>query len=517
MKLFTNPQGSEYVEFSAPRPGKSFTSEVATRDLDGYWSHFYQVLPNPDPVLRKTNNSIVILDEIKRDQRVGPCAISRESGAMLRKWKLEPGNATAASVEIIEKLLKDEKFKVRKVLQEMLTAWGYGFQVSEVVWQRVGNFILPVKIEGKPRRFFMFGKENELRIKQSAADINGTQVDPYKFLLTQYRADFDNPYGEAQYSLCFWPVTLKKGGIKFWAKFLERWGMPHAVGKTSRNAPPKERNELLQSLMLLVQDAAGVFPDDATIELLYGNISGSSDAYERHARFHNSEISTVILGHAGSSESTPGRLGNDDSAMKVRADIIENDCSMVQDTINTLIQWIYEFNPSLGTERPTFELYEETDVDKERSERDTQLINTGKIKLKKDYFVKNYDFDEEDIEVSYEDPAPAVQTPGRASPLPATPAAPKKAPEFAAPATADPQSDIDALTTALLKSDELQTQVESLLKPVFDLFDSAESYEDVKSKLANLYPEMDETQIQKTLEKATFLGEVWGRLNAEKE
>ena len=490
-KIYTNPTGSQFVEFSADMsPRKALGTEIATRDIDGIWSKLYQTLPNPDPVLRKTGHAIDILDELRRENHVSSCSTSRESGCMKQLWKIEPEKAAPAGVELLENLLKN--LPMRQIMREICEAWGYGFQVSEVVWKRQGNFLLPEKIVGKPRRWFVFGQQNELRLKTKAHDIMGTPVDPRKFLLTQYRASYDNPYGEAHYSMCFWPVTFKKGGIKFWAVFLEKFGMPHAVGKIPRSASNTERSELLQALSLMIRDACAVFPDDASVELITSNVTGSSDAYERFAKYHDGQISTVILGHSSGADSTPGRLGGEDTAMQVREDIINNDTNMVKSTFDTLIRHIYELNPTLGPNRPCFSLYKETDVDKDRAERDSQLLNTGKVKLTKKYYVKRYDFDEEDIDIVEDIP-----------------------PEFAAaPAVtkvSDAQSEIDTLAAGIPDA-LLQKQIEALLKPVIKAIEEASSFDEVREKVAELFPELDSTDIEKTIEKAIFLGETWGRL-----
>jgi len=165
--------------------------------------------------------------------------------------------------------------------------------------------------------------------------------------------------------------------------------MPHAVGKAPRGASDKDRNELLQSLTAMVRDACAAIPDDQSIEFLDTNVSGSTDAYERFAQYHDSEISTAILGHSAGATATPGRLGGDDLALQVRADIVDNDAAMVADTMNTLIRYIHELNPSLGEKRPEFILYDPKDIDKVRAERDSMLLNTGKIRLTKKYFVDN--------------------------------------------------------------------------------------------------------------------------------
>jgi phage gp29-like protein len=492
-RIYTNSSASSYVEVKQG----SLLQEVATRaNIESAWLNLYQVLPNPDPVLRKTGNTIDILNEIKRDPHVSACSTSRESGVMARKWKIDKERAGSASAELVESLIKNMKW--RQAIREIQEAWGYGYQVCEVVWERQGNYLLPVKLIGKPQRWFMFGPDNILRRRTKDFDSTGTPVEAYKFLPTVYRSSYDNPYGEAQYSMCFWPVTFKKGGLKFWAIFLEKFGMPHAFGKMDRSAKAEERSAMLSQLSKLVRDAVAILPNDASVELKEAaNVSGNSDAFERYARFHDGAISTVLLGHSAAADSTPGRLGGEDNALEVRKDIVDSDCEMIAETFNNLIQWIHELNPTLGAERPVFRMYAETDVDTERADRDSKLASTGQVKFRKPYFLKRYDFQEEDIDVME----------------PSAPTAPAPGPQFSAPPEANGQIEIDALAGGI-SAEEMQTQIETVLKPVLRLIELSANYDDVKSGVAKLFPQLDTKSVEQTIEKAILLSQVWGRLHA---
>jgi phage gp29-like protein len=76
----------------------------------------------------------------------------------------------------------------------------------------------------------------------------------------------------------------------------------------------------------------------------------------------------------------------------------------------------------------------------------------------------------------------------------------------------DYQEAVDVLADGI-QDDAVQTQVEGLLKPVFELVNNASNFEEVESGLDGLYAEMDESDIADTAEKLTFLGDTWGRLS----
>lgn len=503
-KYQLNRRRGKLTDMMRRESAKKLTTQIATRDNLNPWLTAYDALPNPDPVLRKTGLQFEVINELKREAHVSACSKSRKSGVKKRLWKIDQKKASSAAVETIDAIFKDltsdsiTETGLRPIINQLLDGWGYGYKPAEVLWERQGNLYIPYAVIGKPPEWFEFGNDNELRLKHLTG--KSEPVPDKKFLLARYEAEYNNPYGEAQYTLAFWPVTFKKGGIKFWAQFLESWGMPHAIGKYPRNVDKADKDRLLDALKLLIQNAAAVIPDDATVELLElkaGN--GSSDLYERHAHYHDSQISKCILGHGGAADSTPGRLGGDDPAMNVRSDIIEDDSSMIEGCFNTLIRYIHELNPSLGSERPEFVLYDENDVDSARADRDFKLMNSNRVILKQKYFLRCYDFREDEIEVDESMHQQPDVSPDKPPP-------PDK-PEFSASPSG--QDNVDELIDAI-NDETLQQQAEILLKPIIDIVNSSKSFDDVRNGIIATFPNLDDSGITQTLEKAMLLAHLQG-------
>jgi phage gp29-like protein len=74
--------------------------------------------------------------------------------------------------------------------------------------------------------------------------------------------------------------------------------------------------------------------------------------------------------------------------------------------------------------------------------------------------------------------------------------------------------DQDALDAALLalSDEQLQTQMEVALQPVLRLAQT--NPEQMMTRLADLYPEMNTDQLTETLARVMFVAETWGRLTA---
>lgn len=97
-------------------------------------------------------------------------------------------------------------------------------------------------------------------------------------------------------SKVFWQVVFKKGGLKFWTIFTEKYGMPHIIGKHPRGASQEETNTLADMLERMIQDAIAVIPDDSSVEIKEADKSSSAEIFEKLIDKMNAEISKAIIG-----------------------------------------------------------------------------------------------------------------------------------------------------------------------------------------------------------------------------
>ena len=266
------------------------------------------------------------------------------------------------------------------------------------MWKKEKNGqVLPEKVVAKPPEWFCFDDNNHLKFR-TKENYFGEELPNRKFLCPQSNPSYENPYGERTLSRVFWPVTFKKGGMKFWVIFTEKYGMPHLIGKHPRGASREETETLADNLEQMIQDAIAVIPDDSSVEIQEANKSSSAEIYEKLIDKMNSEISKAILGQTLTTEiGSTGSYAASNTHMRVRQDIIDSDKKLVETTINQLIRWIYELNFA-SEEVPIFELYEKEDVDLVIAQRDKILSETG-VQFTKNYFIKNYGLDDEDFEV----------------------------------------------------------------------------------------------------------------------
>lgn len=469
---------------------KGITEEIATRKRALNFYSLANILPDPDIVLKKQGKDIRIYKELLCDPHVFACTQSRKAGVLSLDWEINRGLDKDQNAEDIENLLK--KLDIQKLMSDILDATQFGFQPLEIIWKKdKSGHIMPERVVAKPPEWFCFDDDNNLKFR-TKENYYGEIVPNKKFLLAQNNPSYNNPYGERTLSRVFWNVTFKKGGLKFWVVFTEKYGMPHLIGKHPRGSTKEETNSLADMLEDMVQDAIAVIPDDSSIEIQEASKSSSAEIYEKLIDKMNTEISKAILGQTLTTEiGSTGSYAASNTHMQVRQDIVDSDKKLVEGVINQLIQWIYEINFA-NAEVPVFELYEPEDVDLNLAQRDKILSDTG-VKFTKEYFIKNYGLEEEDFEI-------------REDIIPASPNFKefKEEEDKLVPG----QAQIENLFKFITEGD-LNKQAQSMLSPLIKLFESCENYEEAFELLTD--KNLHSKEFEQTIQKALFLCELQGR------
>ena len=346
---------------------------LATRANALDFSALLGVLPNPDPILRAQGKSIEVYRDLRVDAHVGSCCRRRKSAVKALEWGIDRGQARAGVSKAIESMLAD--VDLDRLIGDCTEAVLYGYQPIEIGWGKVGDLIVPRLLEAKPPEWFVFDADNLLRLKTRRSPFVGEALPERKFLLPRQDATYQNPYGFPDLSMVFWPTLFKKGGVKFWLKFTEKYGMPFPVGKQPRGASEAERSTLLDSLEAMVQDAVAVIPDDSSVELLSVSNTAHADLYEKLVMFCRSEVSIALTGTNQTTEASSNKASAM-AGLEVAHDLRDGDAEVVAAAINQLIQWICEINWG-AVDRPRWSFWDQEAKDTLQSDRDKSNYDAG--------------------------------------------------------------------------------------------------------------------------------------------
>nr|WP_232434006.1 DUF935 domain-containing protein [Burkholderia ubonensis] len=444
-------------------------------------------------MLKALGKDIRVYRELRADAHVGGCVRRRKAAVKSLEWGLDRSKAKSRVAKSIADVFAD--LDLSRIVTEMLDAVLYGYQPMEITWGKVGNYIVPTDVVGKPADWFVYDPDNQLRFRSKENRIQGEELPARKFLVPRQEATYLNPYGFPDLSMCFWPTTFKKGGLKFWVQFTEKYGSPMLVGKHPRSASDAETNLLLDRLEDMVQDAVAVIPDDSSIEIKEAaGKSGSADVYERLLHFCRGEVSIALLGQNQTTEATSTRASAQ-AGLEVTDDIRDGDKAIVTEAMNMLIRWICDLNFD-GADRPVYEMWQQEQVDEVQAGRDEKLTRAG-ASFTPAYFKRAYNLQDGDLNERPQ-PVSAVDAVGASSFA-----------EFEAP-------DQDALDAALnsLSSRNLNADAQALIAPLLKRIANGASADELLGMLAELYPSLDADALQERLARAIFVANLWGRLHA---
>ena len=473
--------------------------EVATRNVAEFVTGL-DYLPNPDTILKNNGGNIKVYREMI-DAHLDAVKNKRFASITSRAWTIDGSKGDQKKAKFVEEYLWN--IDLRNVISQMLEAIGFGYAVHEIVWNTVqtdlGTLILPTAIKDRKQEWFKFDSDSKLLLQTN--DGSRREMPERKFLVTRNRPTTANPYGNAVYSRCFWPLAFKKGGLKFWMLFVEKYGMPKAIGKVPPTATEKEQQDFLKMLVGLVRDAVAVIPQTGSVELLEAG-AANANPHKAIVDWADQAMSKAWLGETLTTEQTSsgGTQAMATVHNDVRADLALDDAAMIESSINQLIRWIYEINWPNEKEIPWMNIILPEDLQEARLNRDIKLTQLG-VKFNAQYITDVYGIDEKYFEMTEVQPQGGMFAEG-----------PEKKGKVRS-TSHELRKQVNAFTEHL----EAECEKVDILAPIRELVENAHSLEEVRDKLIGCYAEMPMEKIADEMEQAFLAADLAGRFSILKK
>jgi phage gp29-like protein len=496
----------EFMEFSegeGNRNLKSLKDEFATAaaigDLD--LGSSLESMPDPDPVLTKRGDDAEILKELSADDQVCTAMGARKSRVLNQTdYDFNPGvlpgkEATPQATKLNEELTKDlEDIDLRNVFSQILDTPFYGFTPLELMWEAEGGKYRLREIVAKPRGWFTFTKKGTPALKVQSGDPKPL---PWgKFLVPRHYPTYENPYGLRLLSRCLWPVTFKRGGVKFWARFLDKYGVPWPIVKAPPDAKTEDMQNIASQVSSMIQDAVIVVKHGS--EVTFAESKGSAGAgFELFLKRWDKAIFKIIMGQTLTSEMDgQGSRAAAQVHKDVAEDFAEADQYMITATLNELAV-IYRDINAPNIEAPVFQYHEPEDYDAQ-ADLDGKLYEVG-VRFKPAHFERRYGLQPDSFYV--------VDDSGNASePEPDDGGGSGGFSE----AGEDHQELLDKLVDSILP--DVAKQNEKFVAALLETLERAESFEDVQLLLAeHLGSELDLDEQEDLLANLIVVSDLMGR------
>jgi len=255
-------------------------------------------------------------DRIDRDDQVISSLGSRKAATLKKELIITCDDENA--VTALETSLH------RTFLDQLLDTPMQGLSVFELNWKEHNDsgYWIPVPIERDYRNFVV--KDHILKYDPMGSG-TGSDIEPFKAIYTVHRPKHDRPMGRSLYEALYWPVRLKGASLDFWHKFLEKYGVPWAVGKTSG-----DRDDMAEELYNMLSGDAAVIDEDDSIETV---ISTKVGDFDKMVSYCDTQIAKVILGGNLTSDVKSGSLAAAEVHDGVRGDIAMADEHIVMEAL----------------------------------------------------------------------------------------------------------------------------------------------------------------------------------------
>lgn len=431
-------------------------------------------------------------------------------------WEVQPFSQDGTDQEIaafVEEQLKElDGFSDN--LMDILDAIGKGISFQEIEWEYRDGHVVVGNIEYVHQKKFYYDTLTDALMLRTEAFPGGIPLPENKFIVHRYKARSGHPSRYGVLRVVAWMYLFKNYDLKDWVSFCEVYGMPLRLGTYDATASEKDKAALMDAIVRMGTDAAGIVPSGTDIRFIESNKQSSVDIYERLARFCDEQMSKAIVGQTLTSDSG-GSYAQSKTHNDVRKDLTEADCKAVMETVRRdLIRPLVEFNFGIRAHVPYFVL-NATDTDdlKETAEIVNTLAATG-LEIPKSWLYKKFNI-----------PAPekGEETIGKA------PAAPGMQ-GMGQPGTgmfqglrlkadgkeADGQRVLDRLEEAAVK--QSSAFFRQMMSPVLELVEHCDSLEGLQEQLKDeealrqLYNAMKVKDFDQLVEQVMYVSNMLGRM-----
>lgn len=397
------------------------------------------------------------------------------------------------------------------VEMDLLDAIGKGFAVSEIIWDYQGGKTTVADIRSRrQKRFFWDSLDDSFKVMTKDFP-SGIIVPENKFIVHRYKARSGHPSRAGVLRVVAWMYLFKNYDVKDWVSFCEVFGMPLRLGKYAQGASEEDKQALMDALVKIGTDAAGIIPDGTEIDFHEANKSTSIDVYERLARYCDEQMSKAILGQTLTSDSGGGSFAQSKTHNEVRHDLTVADCKALASTLRRdLIRPLVLFNFGDDSRLPSIRYdCKEAENLKDTAEVLGTLIQQTGLKVPTSYLYKKFSIPEpqegEEIATPPAAAPQAVPTSFKAKALKDSPREPTS------------QQQVDGLADKAVQQSQSAGTFQDMFAPILDLLGKSSSLDELKNKLSNekaveeLLANMDAPELEALLQKAMILADMKGR------
>jgi len=320
---------------------------------------------NPDDLFQKRND-YYYYDEMLKDDQVSVCASIKRDLVVGTGWSViseEDDEQHQIIQEDIERALsEDTELPFDDQLEEIISAYNYGFSVSEKVFKYRPDGALTLKYikTRHPSTWLLHTDRQGNVVKYQQQGVMGNfDINPKSLIHYVNNPGWGNPYGLSDLRAAYTAWFVKTQIIRYYGIFIEKAASPTPVAKYDKNAPQSAVNDIHDAIKKLQVKTALTIPKDIEIDFLQTNDKG--EAFTKGINIFNMFIGRSLLipdllGFQGD-ETSGGSYALGKDQMDILFKHVERRRSTLESMINKHIVWpIVVANHGFVPNYPKFKL-----------------------------------------------------------------------------------------------------------------------------------------------------------------
>lgn len=277
-------------------------------------------------------------DMEERDGQIFSELSKRKLAILKLDWDILPPDDASAAEKKQAGQVKDwiksvPEFKQR-VIHNMTDAILKGFAPVEMWWELDQGYLQP-RFEFRPQRWFTLNEQrNRLTLRNNAMQY-GEPLRPYNWLMHLHPARNGYIARQSLSRVLMLPYLYKNFSTRDFAEFLEIYGLPVRLGKYPTGAGDEEKRRLLQAVVEIGHNAAGIIPMGTEIDFESAS-AGTDVPFKVMLERMDAIQSKIIVGQtltSGEGQHGTQALGNVHN--EVRLDILAADAELISGTLTS--------------------------------------------------------------------------------------------------------------------------------------------------------------------------------------
>ncbi len=252
------------------------------------------------------------------DPQVKACLQTKKFAALSQSWEVHAASESPEDQQIaafVRSALVNMRGSVLDTLYDLLDALAFGVSIVEINYRLIetgpdAGRVGLASLKSKDPSGFTFETDAFANVI-TLRGLDGAAYPPDKFLRYAWQPRYESPLGQSDLQAAYKPWFVKQQLLKWWAKYLEKFGLPTVTGTydPNRGYGPDQQRELLAIVAQVHNESAVVLPSDMHLGLLEtarAQAAGFSEAIE----YLDRAIAKSILGQTLTTDTPAGGGGS---------------------------------------------------------------------------------------------------------------------------------------------------------------------------------------------------------------